>query len=104
MPSPDPHYFSQEIIDKVWQHSLAVEGNDSENWRQDEFGAWMRREDYGDRSSEFGWYLSPAWASDPPMGTAEIRARHWENYLDPAAAYTRYRITAEGLRNIRRLI
>ena len=106
-PSPPAYRFRgypRDVVGRVWKLASAVEGNDPELWRKDEFGAWIHRLDYGDRQSEFGWEIA-----DPPdgshdMGVASLRAMHWQNYLDQVAATTRSRITADGLRNTRHLL
>jgi hypothetical protein len=103
--APDtPHRgFPREVVDRVWQMTLAVEGNDPAVWRKDEFGAWINRLDYGNRNSDFGWEIADPPAGAPDLGVASLRAMQWQNYLDQVAASSHSRISADGLRNARYL-
>ena len=96
--------YAREIVDRVWAQAEAFDGNDPEVWRKDEYGAWINRLDYGDRHSEYGWEIAGPPEGTLDMGTASLRPMHWENYLDQAAASVQVRITADGLRNSRRLL
>lgn len=94
--------WTEEVVIRTWQLGTPVEGNDPALWRKDEFGAWIHRLDYGRRSSEFGWEIH----EDTHSGTTERRLRplQWQNHLDLLASETRSRVTADGLRNTRRLL
>jgi hypothetical protein len=47
----------QREIDSVWSKGVEVAGYDPTIWRQDIFGSLMKRSDYGDCSSTFGWEI-----------------------------------------------
>lgn len=97
--------YAKDVVDRVWQMAEVVEGNDPAVWRKDEFGAWIHRLDYGNRRSDFGWEVCETLpGSSRTMGVASLRAMHWQNYLDQVAAASQSRITADGLRNVRRLL
>lgn len=96
--------FDREVVARTWARAEVVPGNDDELWRKDENGAWIYRLDYGRRSSTFGWEIF-----DPSLGRGEggvsaLRPLQWQNYLDAMAAETQSRVTADGLRNVRRLL
>jgi hypothetical protein len=98
------HSYEREVVDRVWATSQTVPGNDPALWRKDEFGAWMHRLDYGRRHSEFGWEIY-----DPAPGLnggtlSTLRPLQWLNFIDLLASATQSRITADGLRNTRRLL
>lgn len=95
-----PTASSRELQDRAWENGERVEGNDAELWRKDEFGAWIHRLEYGNRRSEFGW----EWADSPGRPGSAMRPLQWQNYIDQVAAHTQSRVTATGLRNIRRLL
>lgn len=99
-----PCRYEREVVDSVWQHGEAVRGNDPELWRKDEFGAWIRRLDYGNRRSEFGWEILDPRRGRGAGGVTTLRPVHWQNYIDQVAAHTQSRIMASGLRNARRLL
>lgn len=96
--------YDREVIDRVWRQAPEIPGNDPALWRKDECGAWIYRLDYGRRHSDFGWEIH-----DPTVGlrgggsVLSLRPFHWQNYLDRLASQTQSRVTADGLRNTRRL-
>ncbi|MCB1234908.1 MAG: hypothetical protein KDM91_07535 [Verrucomicrobiae bacterium] len=96
--------YDRGVIDTVWNNAEPVPGNDAGLWRKDEFGAWICRLDYGRRESEFGWEICDLSAGRADGGLAALRPMQWQNYLDQVAALTRSRMTADGLRNTRRLL
>jgi hypothetical protein len=96
--------YDREMIDRVWGLGAAVSGNDPALWRKDEFGAWIHRLDYGNRQSQFGWEVFDASFGRGQLGPAALRPVHWQNYLDLMASETQSRVTADGLRNVRRLL
>lgn len=99
----DPGY-DGAVIRTVWDNGDPIPGNDPDLWRKDQFGAWIHRLDYGKRHSEFGWEICDLSAGRGAGGLAALRPMHWQNYIDQVAALTRRRVTAEGIRNVRKLI
>ena len=95
--------YDREIISRVWQFASTVDGNDPELWRKDEFGAWIQRLDYGNRHSEFGWEICDTSLGRGESGIVALRPMQWQNYVDQVAAVTQSKITADGLRNVRKL-
>ena len=68
-----------------------------------EFGAWIQRLDYGNRHSEFGWEICDTSLGRGEAGIVALRPLQWQNYVDHVAAVTQSKITADGLRNTRKL-
>jgi hypothetical protein len=99
-----PVGYDRGLVDTVWDYAEAIEGNDPDLWRKDEFGAWLYRPDYGRRNSDFGWEICDLNAGRGSGGVAALRPMQWQNYLDQIAALTRSRVTADGLRNARKLL
>jgi hypothetical protein len=95
--------FDREVVARVWQFAQVVAGNDPELWRKDECGAWIYLLDYASRST-FGWEIFDASLGRGHSGIAALRPLQWQNYLDLMAAETLSRVTADGLRNVRRLL
>ena len=95
--------FDTETVRRVWGFARKIAGNDPELWRKDEFGAWIHRLDYGNRRSQFGWQIAES-AGIHEAGLASLRALQWQNYVDQTAALTQSHMTADGLRNVRRLL
>jgi len=95
--------YDREIVARVWKFATAIGGNDPELWRKDEFGAWIQRLDYGNRHSEFGWEVCDTSLGRGDSGIVALRPMQWQNYVDHVAAVTQSKITADGLRNVRKL-
>jgi len=94
-----------EVVRSVWSLAQVIPGNDPEVWRKDEFGAWIHRADYRNRHSDFGWEIADYGYSRRSMGLASLRPMQWLNYLDfMVAARNQAVVTADGLRNARRLL
>ena len=96
--------YERAVIESVWDYAESITGNDPALWRKDEFGAWIHRSDYGRRHSEFGWEICDLTAGRGSGGLAALRPMQWQNYVDQVAALTQSRMTADGLRNVRKLI
>lgn len=109
MPTPeetrwDFHAYDRTVLDQIWQLAQAVTGNDDVLWRKDEFGAWINRLEYGNRHSQFGWEIYDPSLSGGDFGLRSLRPLQWQNYLDKVAFEDTPRVTADGLRNSRKLI
>ncbi len=100
-----PVAYSRDVVEQIWQLAQVVAGNDPAVWRKDEFGAWLHRHEYRNRHSEFGWEIAESGYRMKALGIAALRPMQWQNHVDFQIA-TRHQavITADGLRNARRLI
>ncbi len=96
--------YDREVVERAWGRAEAVQGNDAALWRKDEHGAWIYRLDYGRRNTTFGWEIFDPSLGRGDGGVSAIRPLQWQNYLDALAAETQSRVTADGLRNVRRLL
>ena len=47
--------FTEETIQKVWEKGKEIPGTDPNIWRKDECGATIKRTEYGNRNSQYGW-------------------------------------------------
>jgi len=47
--------FSASIIDAVWQKATIVAGKNPNEIRKDSCGAWIKKSEYGNTDSQFGW-------------------------------------------------
>ncbi len=98
------HSYDRDVIASVWSLAQEIPGNDPAVWRKDEHGAWIHRQEYGSRHSEFGWEIHDPAISLDTSTILTLRPFQWQNYLDRLASITQSRITADGLRNSRRLL
>jgi hypothetical protein len=63
----------------VWSLGQVIPGYDPAVWRRDFEGYLIRRSDYGNTSSEFGWqidHINPLAFGGPDHGS-NVRPRHW---------------------------
>lgn len=49
--------FSDAQVTQVWQKGKVTQNNDAAVWRKDACGAWIGRQFYGKRDSEYGWEI-----------------------------------------------
>jgi len=48
---------SKEFIQAIWEKGRIARGSDPKIWRKDTCNAWIKRNEYGNRSSQFGWEI-----------------------------------------------
>ncbi len=99
-------YFSDQVVNMVWRNANIVEGYDSNIWRKDFAGAWIRRDHYG-IESKYGWEIDHLLPSS--LGGSDIlsnlNALHWQNNRKKSNNYPLFQtiITSSGNTNIERL-
>jgi hypothetical protein len=91
--------WNEEMIQCVWEKGRIASGNDKNRWRKDECGAWMGRQEYGKRDSEYGWEIDHI----SPGGTDELdnlRPLQWQNNAGRSDGPLRPAVTADGKHNV----
>jgi len=71
--------YSDDVIQKVWEKAAVVKGYNPHVLRKDPWGAWIIREHYGHRGSEYAWEIDHI---DPDAVKADLenlRPLQWEN-------------------------
>jgi hypothetical protein len=96
--------YDRDVVEQVWQSAQIVHGNDPALWRKDERGAWIHRLAYRNRRSEFGWEIAESAYTLRSYGLAALRPLQWQNHLDFLVASRASIVTADGLRNARKLL
>ena len=96
--------FSDETVQKVWEKGEVVGGNDPNEWRQDQCSAWIGREYYGDRSSEYGWEIDHITPESEGGGDelSNLRPLQWENNVSKQAGRLTCPVTSSGKNNFRK--
>ena len=94
--------FTPEEIQKVWEKGVIVSNDYEDEWRKDQCGAWINRNQYGNRQSDYGWecdHIKP----DSKGGSDalyNIRPLHWKNNASRQAGRLKTVVTSEGNKNI----
>ena len=95
--------YSEEIVQQVWEKADVEPGHDPNIMRKDECEAWISRQHYGIRASEYGWEIDHI----KPLsqgGTDELpnfRPLQWENKTTKRGDCVSCPVTALGGHNIR---
>lgn len=90
--------WSDDTIEKVWQKGKIVSGYDASEYRQDDCTAWMKRDEYGNRNSDFGReidHINPKGSDDLP----NLRPLQWENNVDKSDGKLKCNVISEGNKN-----
>ena len=87
-----------------WNHAQIVDGYDKDTIRKDACGAWIFKEHYGLKDSEFGWevdHVFPVILGGDDF-EQNLRALHWKNNESKGDNYPEYKaiIQAKGRKNI----
>jgi hypothetical protein len=75
--------FAEEMIQAVWEKARGTSERDPTEWRKDQCGAWLRREQYNHPDAEFGWKV----LNVVPGGgdkIEDLQPFHWRNSYDIA--------------------
>jgi len=98
--------FSEEIIQRVWEKAIPVEGNPPTKWRKDQCGAWIQRSRYGDRNSQYGWEIDHIKPESEGGGDdlSNLQPLQWENNADKQTGRLNCPVTASGADNVRRTV
>jgi hypothetical protein len=83
-----------QLIDAVWAHGRVMPEADPERWRQDACGAWMRREHFGSKDSDFGWHMEQV-APGSGESADNLRPFNLHNRYDIGDGRPHCRLTAD---------
>ncbi len=103
---PQKSEWSDEIIQQVWEKGTIVAENKPDVWRQDACKAWIRREHYNNRRSQYGWeidHIVPVSAKGSD-DVSNLRPLQWQNNAnkkDEKDGRLRCVIVSSGDKNIR---
>lgn len=91
--------WTDKDINAVWQKGTPVAGNDPNQWRHDPCKAWMSRQAYGNRDSQYGWeidHINPNGGD----GLANLQPLHWANNAAKSDGRLVCAVTSSGVSNI----
>jgi hypothetical protein len=86
--------YNEELVQQVWEKARANSDVPMTQWREDECGAWIGREHYGDTDSQFGWVILNVSAGRPDS-IEHLRAFHHRNSYDIANQNAKCHVTAD---------
>lgn len=85
---------SDAIVQMVWEKGRVSQERDATQWREDECGAWMHREQLNNANSEFGWHIRNIQAGSDEL-PENLRPLHIENEYSLMAQSPQCRVTAD---------
>jgi hypothetical protein len=86
--------FGEDMIQAVWEKGRGMPHLDPAEWRSDQCGAWMHREQYGNAGSEFGWKIVNL-ATGTPRNIEHLQPLQWNNGFDISRGQPHCRVTAD---------
>ena len=70
-----------DVIQKIWEKGISVDGYDANLYRQDFAGAWIARDKYGNTESMLGWEIDHVYptAKGGDNHFINLRPMNWQN-------------------------
>ena len=95
--------FSDDIIQKVWENGITVDGADPDEWRKDFCNAWIHRNEYGDET-DYAWSIDHVYPEKKggPDDLVNLRPMHVKNNSSKSDSYPTYScaLTSKGKENV----
>ena len=70
--------WTPEEIQQVWDKGNVVQGVRPEEWRKDDCTAWIKRDEYGNRNSDYGWEIDHL-GNPENNDISNLRPLQWDN-------------------------
>ena len=100
----DRKEFTQEERDAVWRKALVQPGNNSDIFRKDYAGAWIKKDQYGNTNSKYGWQIDHV-IPVSKGGSNDINnllPLHYKNNLSKGEDYPEWTtvLSSDGIENV----
>lgn len=96
--------FSQETINKVWKKAKIQTDVQEDKWRKDYAGAWIKKSEYGNVDSDYGWEIDHAKpvSQGGSDNLGNLRPLHWQNNRTKGNDYPKFKtsISSDGNKNV----
>jgi len=86
--------FDDKTVQQVWEQGRATNDKNANEWRKDACGAWIRRDQYGNQTSEYGWKIQPV-EPGKPATLGSLRPFHHANSFDLAIGHPHCQVSAD---------
>ena len=97
--------FTADTIQKVWEKGSVPVADASHEWRKDECDAWIHRDQYGNRKSDWGWeidHITPL-SRGGTDAISNLRPLQWENNAAKQDDRLVCVVTSSGQQNVRKV-
>ncbi len=89
---------TEKVVQQVWEKGIVVKNNSPVFWRKDRCGAWMKRSEYGNRASSYGWEIDYITVDQMP-GVDNFQPLQWKNQVNKADNSIVCQVTSQGIYN-----
>ncbi|MFT4313423.1 MAG: HNH endonuclease [Candidatus Woesearchaeota archaeon] len=89
---------NEEVIQQVWEKARITQNNDPKFWRKDSCNAWIKRVEYGNRESQYGWEIDYIDVDKPPS-IENFQPLHWKNHVEKKHSQIVCHIASKGVEN-----
>lgn len=74
----DKYQFTEKEINRIWDQAIFISHvNEKKGFRQDEQGYWIRRSEYGNSQSEYGWLPIKVRKTNGKLEASDFIPCHW---------------------------
>jgi hypothetical protein len=94
--------FTEEKIEEIWEKGTIITNNEPEKFRKDQCGAWIARNQYGNRKSKYGWEIDHITPQSKGGGdeNSNLRPLQWQNNMAKSNGRLVCAVTSNGTENI----